>query len=154
VTSNLNIPRTEIECFYENGEEVRPTAQQILNLQAAILEDKAKKSKLRSEKAARKKAVKDQLERLEKGEALADAPIVAPEKKSKRSTDKSKKKTTSSAVEPAANSNGKKGHPDDELDTAGDGSKPRRRKRQDPYKTSCNRKKKKKYSDDSDSGNE
>ena len=118
------------------------------------MEDKAKKSKLRSEKAARKKAVKDQLERLEKGEALADAPIVAPEKKSKRSTDKSKKKTTSSAVEPAANSNGKKGHPDDELDTAGDGAKPRRRKRQDPYKTSCNRKKKKKYSDDSDSGNE
>jgi hypothetical protein len=46
VTSNLNIPRTEIECFYENGEEVRPTAQQILNLQAAILEDKANRVRL------------------------------------------------------------------------------------------------------------
>ena len=46
MTSNLNIPRTEIECFYENGEEVRPTAQQILNLQAAILEDKANRVRL------------------------------------------------------------------------------------------------------------
>ena len=54
VTDNLNISRTEIDCFYVNGEEVRPTAQQILDLQAAILEDKKKKAKIRSEKKAQK----------------------------------------------------------------------------------------------------
>ena len=120
VATNLNIQRTEIDCLYVNGEEVRPTAKQILDLQEAILADKSKKAKIRSEKSAKKKAVKDKLDKLEKGESPTDIPPVTPDKKSKRSSVRSKKDAAKAGGSSAVNSDVNEGLVDVEVDATGD----------------------------------
>ena len=80
ITPAMNIPRTEIDCLYVNGEEGKPTPEQIIAIRTAILEDKEKKASVRREKTAKKKAVKDTLDRLEKGQLPSEAPLVAPAK--------------------------------------------------------------------------
>ena len=92
VTAQLKIPRTEIECFYVNGQEIPPTAQQILDLQAAILEDRRRKTNIRREKANAKKAMRAKLDALEEEGQLTGVPSTAPPKYRKRNSTRSRER--------------------------------------------------------------
>ena len=36
VTAGMNIPRTEVECYFYNGEEVKPSAEDVIAHQASL----------------------------------------------------------------------------------------------------------------------
>ena len=168
ITSQMNIPRTEIECLYVNGQEVKPTPEQIIAMQTAILEDKRHKASVRKENAAAKKAVKDQLDRLYNQTQTPGIPIVAPAKASDDRTNadaKASDNRTNADVKASDNRSNADAKPGDDcaiaakqvkrqrakkMANAVNPIKPQKKKENPCTKTSGRQKRRKKNDDDDD----